>query len=630
VGKNLGGDRDQSAEKHTTASPYLWRKYVYLSATLAVGSLLGCAGPKSNPAQWSNTPIVNGKKTTLVVEGASREQIESLLVDHPEAQAREVYSKAGMYEVAGIPEGTFRKKLSGLHIFANARKRLQITDMSTSDQIRVAAPRPSNLANPTFSANSCRRGTSAPRISLTPVTFRAELESRGVISKGAGDLVLSSTGTVSPINSRLEYLWVISGPAASAYESLEAGGDRLNLTPDQTGGYEVILLARDERGICAGIRLDFGVTENVAYSGPQTLTIRTPQDDQTFFHLGLVKAQEAWSITRGEGVTVAVIDSGSNYNHPDLANTVAVNSGEIAGNGIDDDNNGFVDDVLGYDFANGDSVPWDDAGHGSHVAGLVAGAVSGVAPGAKILTIKAMDAMGTGDLASIKAAILYAAASGAKIVNMSLGGYQQPSADHEEKLAIDAAQLRGVLIVAAAGNGKPVQISDGGGIRVERRGVDTDVDPNLPSAFDNANILAVAAVEETRSLSPFSNFGLLTVDLAAPGGCNEPANRPARLPRYCSGQGLKIPSVQHRTDLGRYVAFPGTSMATPIAAGVAALLKAQNPNRSYAEIKRLLMESVDRVPALAGRMVSPGVVNAKRALELGSASAVVPGTLAER
>ena len=611
------------------------RTRVSLIAVAGLILLLGGACSKQE-ARWSNEPLVQEGQSTFVVEGASKKQVEALLAKNDGTRAREVYGKAGMFEVSGIGESQFRNEMQGLHVFKNVRRKFIQADYRALAPTPAPSPAPAPAPAPgpqpavpnqpaPFQMNQCRRGLTPPRPVIQPQTFEAELNGRGILKRGAGDLVLSSASSVSPIGGApLQFLWLVFGPNGSQYERLEAGGEQLTISPDRLGGYEVYLVVRDSRGICSGKNLQFGVTDNVAYNGPQTPPTRTAADDQKFFHLGAVKAQEAWNVTKGEGVVVAIIDTGANYNHPDLASNLAINPGEIPNNGIDDDQNGLIDDVYGYDFANGDAIPFDDQGHGTHVAGLVVGAISGVAPGAKFLPIKGLDATGSGDLASIKAAIFYASDSHAGIINMSLGSYGDPAASGEEQAAIEYAESKGALVIAASGNGKPTQVNDGSGPRMEVRGVNTDVDPNLPSAFPNANILAVAAVEENFKLSPFSNYGAQSVDLAAPGGCRENPNRNPASPRYCSGQGLGIQSLRFDNDIGPYVPMQGTSMATPIVSGVAALVKAQNPSRTFREIKQLLMDGAFVTPDLQGKMVTNGVVDAKRSLELGAAPAPSP------
>lgn len=243
-----------------------------------------------------------------------------------------------------------------------------------------------------------------------------------------------------------------------------------------------------------------------------------------------VRAIEAWAHTKGTpDIVVAVIDSGIDYLHEDLTATMWTNPGEIPGNGKDDDNNGFIDDVYGYDFigANAtnsqpDSDPMDDNDHGTHVAGIVAATannaegIAGTAPDVRLMAVKALDSQGSGTTTAIVSAIHYAAANGAQVVNMSLG---MPGFDRLMYNAIAAHP--GVLFIAAAGNA----------------GADNDTIPDSPAGFTKAwvvdlngnpsitgdnfpalpHIMSVAALARTGNLTSFSNFGATSVDLAAPG-----------------------------------------------------------------------------------------------------------------
>ena len=209
----------------------------------------------------------------------------------------------------------------------------------------------------------------------------------------------------------------------------------------------------------------------------------------------MIQAPQAWDITTGSSnVVVAVIDTGIDYTHPDLTDNISTNPGEIRGNGVDDDGNGFVDDYYGYDFINGDSDPMDDHFHGSHCAGTIGGrgdngrGVAGVNWTVKLMPVKVLDSYGSGTLAAVAAGMNYAVKRGVKIMSMSLGttGY---SATLEN--AIINAKNAGVLVVAAAGNSSQ----------------NTDISPNYPSASAQDNVIAVAASNSTDTLAYFSNWG---------------------------------------------------------------------------------------------------------------------------
>lgn len=320
-----------------------------------------------------------------------------------------------------------------------------------------------------------------------------------------------------------------------------------------------------------------------------------------FPHLAQIDAQNFVQNEQGQGVTIAVIDTGVYYNHPHISSNIKTNSSDRHGdnaNNRDDDGNGFKDDYVGWDFYNGDAYPLDDHGHGTHVAGLAAGTYGGVAPLAKILPVKVLNSQGRGDLATIAAGILYAIDMGADIINLSLGGPAagQASADVNKLLsAVVTAKGNNALLVAAAGNGGEDGIGDC-----------NDANPIYPASFDQENILSVASVDRYNHLTQYSNFGSESVHVAAPGGDYN----------YGGLTSLGIPTCygpcasSNRT----YVDMSGTSMAAPVVAGIAALVKSANPGLTHKKIKEIIMRTGIEESSLMEKVQSAKVVNAGMAI----------------
>ncbi len=286
-----------------------------------------------------------------------------------------------------------------------------------------------------------------------------------------------------------------------------------------------------------------------------------------------IGAPAAWSvITDARSVRVVVIDTGVDYFHPDLAANVWVNAGEIPGNGLDDDGNGYVDDVHGYDFVSDDSDPMDDHAHGTHVAGIIGAVgnnrigVAGVCWQARLMALKAFDDRGEGTVAGVIAALDYARANGAHLINASWGQTDKSRALLE---ALTAVWESGILIVAAAGN--------------ER----SDTAP-LPAAYEP--VLAVAALNAAGQRAGFSNYGPF-VDLAAPGD-----------------------AVLSTTPNSRYDLLSGTSMAAPHVTGAAALLWARHPDFTAAEVANVLRNTVDEIAT--DRYVGVGRLHVGRAVRV--------------
>ncbi|MGE3261769.1 MAG: S8 family serine peptidase [Bacteriovoracia bacterium] len=293
-----------------------------------------------------------------------------------------------------------------------------------------------------------------------------------------------------------------------------------------------------------------------------------------------IGATKAWKTTTGnKDILVAVIDTGVDYTHPDLKDNIFVNAGEIAGNGIDDDGNGFVDDVHGWNFAGvSTNDPMDDNEHGTHVSGTIGGkgnnglGVAGVNWTTSILPVKFLTGAGSGTLEDAVKSIQYATLMKAKVMNNSWGGggFTQSLYD-----AIAGAKAAGLLFVAAAGNDSQ----------------NADSSPHYPAGYQIDNVIAVAATTNQDTLASFSTYGKRTVHIAAPGH-----------KIYSSVPGNK------------YDSFSGTSMATPHVVGAAALLWGTDTSMTYAQVKERLLASRDFIPSLSRKVASSGRLNIYNAI----------------
>ena len=289
----------------------------------------------------------------------------------------------------------------------------------------------------------------------------------------------------------------------------------------------------------------------------------------------------AMGFTGSHRVVVAVIDTGIDWTHPDLAANLYTNPGEagdLGGNGVDDDHNGFIDDIHGWNFVNNTNDSRDDMGHGSHCAGII-GAVgdngigtSGVNWNVSLMPVKFLDEYGGGTLENAVNAINYATMMKVDIMSNSWGGGGE---SQTMKDAIAAAEAKGILFVAAAGNSAD----------------NNDENPTYPASYAVDNIISVAATNNRDELASFSNYGVTTVHVAAPG--------------------VKVYSTFKE---GKFETLSGTSMAAPHISGLAALMLAEHSDWSAHEIKRRLIQSSVPVPALQGKIRSGGRVDAYAAM----------------
>lgn len=303
----------------------------------------------------------------------------------------------------------------------------------------------------------------------------------------------------------------------------------------------------------------------------------------TIFSQGIagedINALRAWNITRGStAIKIAVIDTGVDYTHPDLKAQMDVNAAELAGKaGVDDDMNGYVDDIYGYDFANKDGDPQDGHGHGTHCAGVIGAShnsigVAGVMAEVKMVGIKFLSDAGSGETIDAIASIDYAIKRGVNVMSNSWGG-----GDKEQSLqdAITSAEAAGIVFVAAAGN----------------ESANNDSTASYPANYDVSNVISVGSITSSGTKSSFSNYGLKTVHVTAPGS-----------------------SILSTYKKGGYTSMSGTSMATPHVAGVVGLILSKEPGLTPLQVRERLISSSVKTSKLSTASLSGGRVDAFKAL----------------
>jgi subtilisin family serine protease len=290
-------------------------------------------------------------------------------------------------------------------------------------------------------------------------------------------------------------------------------------------------------------------------------------------------------------VYIGIIDEGYMFNHVDLAPNAGVNPGEIAGNNVDDDGNGLIDDVYGWDFAGNNNTVFDGTAddHGTHVAGTIGAVggnsigVAGVVWNVKMIGAKFLGSQGGTTANAIKSVDYFTDLKTRHNLNIVAtnnswggGGFSQALKD-----AIDRANAAGILFVAAAGNS----------------GTNNDATASYPSGYSSANIIAVASITSSGALSSFSQYGATTVDIGAPGS------------GIWSTVPVAVGKGKNATVGSGYASYNGTSMATPHVAGAVALYASLNPSATAAQIKTAIMNSATATPSLAGKTVTGGRLN---------------------
>lgn len=309
--------------------------------------------------------------------------------------------------------------------------------------------------------------------------------------------------------------------------------------------------------------------------------------------------KSAWRIEDGlkQPVVIAVIDTGLDWNHKDIDwSSIWNNPKEVPDNGIDDDGNGHVDDVIGWNFVANNNKPWDDDGHGTFVSGIIAAAhndigISGINPGAKIMVLKALNAFGHTRASNIAQAIIYAVDNGAKIINISVGGKHLSRAKQD---ALDYAHQKGVLVVMAAGN----------------EAADT---ADYSSGLNH--LITVAATGPDDKRVSYSNWGQ-QVDIAAPG--TDILSLRARQTDFLGnleGTGYNIGDAYVGKDK-RYLRAGGTSFAAPMVTATASLIWAKSPELTHVQVKNMLLNSASDIETPGwDQLTGYGLLDAQAALQ---------------
>lgn len=311
-------------------------------------------------------------------------------------------------------------------------------------------------------------------------------------------------------------------------------------------------------------------------------------NDAAKYGVSVNSAYKTYGTSNTTPVIVAVVDTGVDVQHEDLKDVIWVNTNEIAGNGIDDDNNGYIDDINGINTLSRDSQGRatgnikDTHSHGTHVSGTIGArqnnglGIAGIASNVKIMGIRTVPNNGDETDVDVAESFIYAAKNGARLINCSFG----KSTNEGRQLIPDTlkyiGEKYGVLVIAAAGN-------DSSNI---------DKNPTYPASHPSENLLIIASTQSNGKMSGFSNYGVINVDVAAPGS-----------------------NVFSTTPGNRYESMSGTSMATPTTVGVAAEILSHNPDLTVAQLKDVLIQSVTKIESFKTKMVAGGRIDLLKGLE---------------
>lgn len=563
-----------------------------IALALVCCTLLHCA---KRDRSYTNVAAPANEEDLGFIVTVTDEKLHQIEEKHPEAEIRAISPAHGIYEVVNVPQQSLVNIVGPQNLdknfFIQARNLAQ--PKITLDSLILNTSK-----DATSAIQTCQMGKAVPGIK-----FQVSFDMKRFTVKLGETVKLSAIGTAHPsVGGSVRFMWDMMPPMFSQQAFTQGIGDTQEFKPDSVGLYRIALVGQGADLTCDLRVIPVLVTDNPQPQkiSPSNLSVNT----NMFSQLAAIDAINAWKEAKGTGVTVAVLDSGLNYNHVGIANNVALDDEEVI-DAKDNDNNRYKDDYIGWDFINADNLPYDDNGHGSHVSGLIASPFMGIAPDAKILPVKVINAAGGGDLGSITAGIYYAVDKGANIINASIGLDSITSnvtnfstVPQTLQKALEYAKKNNVLVITAAGNG-------------DQRGVGIDIkkSPIYPASLQLDNLMTVAATSNGH-ITRYSNFSAELVHIGAPGG-------EGMLPLYSLATQNPANAV--------FAPMEGTSMASPVVAGVAALVMSKNVVDPLA-IRTLLMETGDELATLKASTISGRQVNAKnavqKALQIGSSLAI--------